>query len=127
MRRREKNKKLKIRLDEWGEWINHPVKGLGFSGETTEYRMMREGNVAHDAVATSRVPRYKPSPECNEVDRAVADLPEQWRRSIYAKHTQYIKTHEIQKIVGCSVRGHYKNIECAYAYLSGRLGYVYED
>ena len=126
MRRREKNTRLMIRLDDYGKWVLQPIHGISYKNRTIEAVMMELGGIYNDGNACAAVPIYRPNKECAEISRIIDDMSPSWQKAIWAKHVVMLKDEEIKNGCGFTYQQCYKILKLAYPYMAGRLGLKWE-
>ena len=117
-----------MRLEAWATYENQPANGLGYSSITPIAKMMELRTVCssgNNAVAI--VPNFKMDSRCAEVGVGVLALPKSQRIVMYSKYCTGTKKADITKETGFKPREYYKHLERAEIFLSGWLGYAWEE
>lgn len=128
MRRREKNRKLHRRLEDWGQYENQPVIGLGYSSQTHEAKMMEMGTVCSSGnAAVAVVPQFRPNKICAETGIGVLALSTKLRTAIIFTYQNPTKREDIFNKTGMKIRDYHRNLKEAELFLAGFLGYKWED
>lgn len=128
MRRRERNRCLHRRLEDWGHWVNQPVTGLEYRSQTTEAVMMEMGGIFRSGNSTTIVPMYRPNKQCAEVDKGIIAMTSTpLTRAIEARYQHCYKDKQAHDYCRCSMKQYYISLKNAEIYLAAWLGYSWED
>ena len=106
------------RLRRWAEWSRMRRYGVGWPGQTLEYRMARDGQVIQSSVTEPE------NPDEEEIDRLIASLPRELRYLKRALKARYLWTHSNRAAadtLGVSVATLKHWIDQAHCWLAGRL------
>lgn len=108
------------RVNEWAHWrVKLETSALGYPSSTVESRLNQGGRRPPAAI----VPDIVMNPRAAEIDRAINNLPDEFRSLIYLRHVQ--SGTEAQKVKiwctahDCGRTKYYRAQDQAYGFIAG--------